>query len=253
MSDLSSSPLSGQVAIITGASTGIGRETGLLLANSGAAVCLAARRLDLLNELVKEIEKRGGKAIAVQTDVTKRDQVKHLVAQAEAQLGPVDILINNAGLWYYTTMTGTLHEDDWDTMIDVNCKGVMNAIGAVLPGMLARKKGHIVNMSSECGRKGFPGLAVYSGTKFFVEGMSSALRLEVAKHGIKVTNVQPGDVDTPGREITHDKEAENKFGPTKDLELLQAVDVAQAVLYVVTQPKRAVINEILVNIPEMPF
>ncbi|GFR68016.1 linear gramicidin synthase subunit D-like [Elysia marginata] len=93
--------------------------------------------------------------------------------------------------------------------------------------------------------QGFPGLAV--------KGMSAALRLEVAKHGIKVTNIQPGDVDTPVRAITHDKKAEEKFGPPKDLELLQAIVIAQAVLYAVTQPKRAVINEVLVSIPEIPF
>ncbi|RUS89177.1 hypothetical protein EGW08_003056 [Elysia chlorotica] len=253
MSALPASPLSGQVAVITGASSGIGRETALTLARAGAAVCLGARRIHLLHEVVKEIEGKGGKALAVQTDVTKRNEVKNLIARAEEALGPVDILINNAGLWYCTTMTGKLDEDDWDTMIDVNCKGVMNAIGAVINGMVARKKGHIVNMSSECGRKGFPGLAVYSGTKFFVEGMSAALRLEVAKHGIKVTNIQPGDVDTPGHAISHDKEAIEKFGAPKGIELMQAVDIAEAVLYAVTQPKRTAVNEVLLSLPEMPF
>ncbi|GFR73915.1 glucose 1-dehydrogenase 3 [Elysia marginata] len=113
--------LRGQVAVITGASGGIGRATGLLLAEAGAKVCLGARRLDALQEVVREITAKGGHAIAVKTDISKRAEVKNLVALAEKEFGPVDILVNNAAAWYFTMMT-SLHEDDWEQMVDVNCK-----------------------------------------------------------------------------------------------------------------------------------
>ncbi|KAK6976349.1 linear gramicidin synthase subunit D [Biomphalaria glabrata] len=246
------SPLAGQVAIVTGASSGIGKATALALAAAGAKVALAARSEQILLDIVKAIKDEGGEAIAVKTDVTDRTQMKDLVKQTESILGPVDILINNAGVMYYTLMKN-LHEDEWERQIDVNCKGVTNGIGAVLDGMIKRGKGHIVNLSSDAGRKGFPGLAVYSGTKFYVEGLSQALRHEVAPSGIKVTCIQPGDVRTTLAATATDTEARALYDGSSKVQILEPSDVARAIVYAVSQPKQVSINEILIEPREAPI
>lgn len=207
-----SRPLLGQVALVTGASSGIGRAIATALAKAGASVGLAARRLDRLEELSASLRATyGSRVCAVATDVTKRSEVKAFVAEACEKLGgPVDILVNNAGVMHYTKM-GNLMEDQWEQAVDVNCKGVLNGIGAVLGPMLARGQGHIVNTSSDAGRKVFAGLAVYSGTKFFVEAVSQGLRLECAGTGVKVTTVQPGDCQTELAKCTTDEEARSEY------------------------------------------
>lgn len=175
-------------AIVTGASGGMGAAIARALAEAGANVCLAARRGDRIRALADELHRRYGvRTCAVETDVTKRASVKACVKIAEAELGaPISLLVNNAGVMHYTFMHN-LKEDEWEQAIDVNCKGVVNGIGAVLTGMLAAGRGHIINISSDAGRKAFPGLAVYSGTKFFVEATSQALRAECVGKGVKVT------------------------------------------------------------------
>ncbi|XP_013419834.1 uncharacterized protein LOC106180401 [Lingula anatina] len=243
---LSDKPLAGKVAIVTGASSGIGAAIARHLAGAGAAVAVAARRVDKLKELQEKIGEEGGVAITVKCDVTVREEVKELVQHAECTLGPVDILVNNAGVMYYTLMKN-LHEEEWERQIDLNCKGVTNCIGAVLSGMLERKAGHIVNMSSDAGRKGFPGLAVYSGTKFFIEGMSQALRQEVCDAGVRVTCVQPGDVRTELLGHTTDTEAKEQFDGSSSHKILEPEDIGRAVLYAVSQPEYVGVNEILIE------
>ncbi|XP_033112958.1 linear gramicidin synthase subunit D-like isoform X1 [Anneissia japonica] len=239
-------PLLGQVAIVTGASSGIGAAIATHLANAGASVAIAARREEKLNQLKDEIEANNGTVFVMKTDVTNREQVKHFVSETEKQLGPVDILVNNAGIMYYTYMR-SIQEDQWERTIDINCKGVVNGIGAVLPGMLERKMGHIVNMSSNAGRVAFPGLAVYSGSKFFVEGVSSSLRKEIAGTGVKVTCIQPGDVTTELIAHTTDQEAKAEYADGSGEKVLDPSDVARAVVYAVSQPSHVAVNEILVE------
>ncbi|XP_035825631.1 linear gramicidin synthase subunit D [Aplysia californica] len=245
-------PLADRVAVVTGASSGIGKATAKALAAAGARVALAARREEVIQGIAKRINDEGGEAIAVKTDVTSRDQVKALVRQAESSLGPVDILVNCAGLMYFTMMKN-MHEDEWERQIDVNCKGVTNAIGAVLDGMMKRGRGHIVNISSNAGRRGFAGLAVYSGTKFYVEGLSQALRHEVLGSGVRVTCVQPGDVKTPLITISTDKEAVEQFDVGSKIQALEPNDVASAIVYTVSQPQYVAVNEILVEPREAPI
>ncbi|XP_064597711.1 uncharacterized protein LOC135464146 [Liolophura sinensis] len=247
-------PLSDQVAVVTGASSGIGEAISKALAKAGARVVLGARRTEKLEETVKAIEKDGGKSVCKKTDVTIRQEVKDLVKFAESTFGPVDILVNNAGVFYYSLMKN-VHEDLWEKTVDVNCKGVLHGIGAVIGGMVERKKGHIVNISSENGRKTFPGFAVYSGSKFFVEGVSRSLRQEVCKHGVKVTCIQPGDVDTEIFGLCEvDQEAIEKYGsfPQK-CKILEPVDIASSVLYALTQPDHVAINEVLIHPKEAPL
>jgi len=246
------SRLQGQVAIVTGASSGIGREISLHLARAGVKVCVAARSVGKLEELKKEIEEEGATCAAVKCDVVNGEDVKKMVNECEKQLGSCDILVNNAGIMQYTRMSKGLI-DVWNQTIDVNCKGMTNCIGNVLPGMVERGHGHIVNMSSDAGRRGFAGLAAYSGTKFFVEGLSQAMRLEVAGQGVKVTCIQPGDVKTNISNNPVDPEAFKEFAADASAKLLDPQDVARAVVFAVTQPEHVAINEILVEPKEFPI
>ncbi|XP_071951852.1 uncharacterized protein [Antedon mediterranea] len=239
-------PLLGQVAIVTGASSGIGAAIATHLANAGASVAIAARREDKLQKVKEEIEANSGTVFVMKTDVTKREQVKCLVTETEKHLGPVDIIVNNAGIMYYTPMR-KIQEDQWEKTIDINCKGVVNGIGAVLKGMLERKKGHIVNMSSNAGRAAFAGLAVYTGTKFFVEGVSSSLRKEIADSGVKVTCIQPGDVVTELLAHSTDNEAKSEYADNSGEKVLDPNDIGRAVVYAVSQPAHVAINEILIE------
>ena len=149
--------------------------------------------------------------MVVPTDVTDREQVRSLVARAEEELGPVEILVNCAGVMYYTLMKNR-REEEWERTVEVNCKGALNCVGAVLSGMLERGRGHIVTISSDAGRKVFPGLAVYSASKFFVEALSQGLRLETAGTGLKVTTIQPGNVATDLISMSGDEEALEEYG-----------------------------------------
>lgn len=243
--------LSGKVAIVTGASSGIGEAIAKGLASEGAKVALAARRIERLEDLKKQIEGEGGIAVCIKTDVTNREEVKELVRHTESVLGPIDILVNNAGVMYYTMMKN-LKEDQWERQIDLNCKGLTNCIGGVLDGMLERNSGHIVNLSSDAGRKGFPGLAVYSGTKFYVEGLSQALRQEVSGEGIRVTCIQPGDVKTELLSHTTDTEAKAAYDGSSNCKILEPSDIANAVIYATTQPDYVGVNEILIEPREAP-
>jgi len=176
------------------------------------------------------------------------------VKGAEALLErPISILVNNAGVMHYTYMRN-LKEDEWEQAVDVNCKGVLNGIGAVLTGMLERGRGHIINISSDAGRKAFPGLAVYSGTKFFVEGTSQALRAECVGKGVKVTCIQPGDCKTELPACTTDEEARADFAqPSTDRNVwLDPMDVARAIVFAAGQPEHVAINEILVEPRDAP-
>ena len=185
------------------------------------------------------------------TDITDRRQVKSLVARTEEELGPVDILVNCAGVMYYTLMR-SLYEDDWEQTVDVLCKGMLNCVGAVLGGMLDRGRGHIVTISSDAGRKVFPGLAVYSGSKFFVEAVSQGLRLETAGTGLKVTTIQPGNVATDLPALSHDAEALEAYGQPSGSRILDPEDVAASVVHALRQPDHVAVNEILVEPRDEP-
>jgi NADP-dependent 3-hydroxy acid dehydrogenase YdfG len=240
--------------VVTGASSGIGAAVVRALAREGAHVALAARRRDMLVEVQAGLERQGGevRTLIVPTDVTNRRRVKSLVRRTEEELGPVDVLVNCAGVMYYTLMSN-LHEDDWEQTVDVLCKGMLNCVGAVLRGMLDRGRGHIVTISSDAGRKVFPGLAVYSGGKFFVEAVSQGLRLETAGTGLKVTTVQPGNVATDLAELSHDVEALELYGQPSGARVLDPEDVATAVVHALRQPDHVAVNEILVEPRDEPI
>lgn len=245
--------LRGRVAVVTGASSGIGAAVAKALAREGVRLALAARREDALLETQTGLgpAAEDGSGIVVPTDVTDRDGVKALVRRAEGELGPVDILINCAGVMYYTLMKN-LHEEEWETTVEVNCKGALNCVGAVLPGMLARGRGDIVTISSDAGRQVFPGLAAYSASKFFVEALSRTLRLETAGTGLRVTTIQPGNVATDLLSHSGDEEALDLYGSPSGTKVLDPEDVADSVIHALSQPEHAAINEILIEPRDEP-
>jgi NADP-dependent 3-hydroxy acid dehydrogenase YdfG len=249
---LSRDRLGGEVAVVTGASSGIGAAVARALNAEGASVALAARREEVLLEVQSGLDDRPGqRSIIVPTDVTDGEQVRSLVGHAENDLGPVGILVNCAGVMYYTMMKN-LREEEWERTVEVNCKGAINCVGAALPGMLERGKGHILTISSDAGRKVFPGLAVYSASKFFVEALSQGLRLETAGTGLKVTTVQPGNVATALHSMSTDEEALEAFGGVDESRVLNPEDVAASVVHALVQPEHVGVNEILVEPRDEP-
>ncbi len=245
---MSEAKLSGRTAIVTGASSGIGAATARALAGAGASVALAARRVERLDALRKEIESEGGRALAVRTDVSRRGEVDTLAEAALDAFGRIDILVNNAGVMPLAPLRERRVEE-WDRMIDVNVKGVLYALAAVLPTMLEQGGGHIVNVGSVAGRRPFPGGTVYSATKFAVRSISAGIHKELsASEGIRVTDIEPGVVDTELPEsIAYDESRESFYDRWEDRRMLEAEDVADAILFAVAAPDRVNVNEILVR------
>ena len=244
--------LRNKVAVVTGASSGIGAAVARALNAGGARVALAARREEALLEIQSSLDSASGrKSVVAPTNVTDRDQARSLVARAEEELGPVEILVNCAGVMYYTLMKNR-REEEWERTVEVNCKGALNCVGAVLPGMLERGRGHIVTISSNAGRKVFPGLAVYSASKFFVEALSQGLRLETADTGLKVTTIQPGNVATDLISMSGDEEALDEYGQPGESRVLDPEDVAASVVHALVQPEHVAVNEILVEPRDEP-
>jgi amino acid adenylation domain-containing protein/thioester reductase-like protein len=245
-------PLFGKVVVVMGASSGIGAATAAALAREGCHVALAARRVEALEDLKKRLVIREGKIIAQKTDVTDKAQVEALVAATEKQLGPVDIFVSVSGVMYFTMMANT-QTDQWNQTVDVNCKGLLNIISSVVPSMLKRGKGHLVAISSDAGRKVFPGLGVYSASKMFVEGTLQALRVETAGTGLRVTSIQPGNVATDLLGMSTDQEALKKYGEPSGAKVLDPEDVAGSIVYALKQPDHVAVNEVMIEPRDEPI
>lgn len=237
----------GKTAIITGASSGIGQAAAKELANKGFSVMLAARREDRLVELKKEIEEAGGQASYKVTDVTSAAEMKALAEATIEQFGGIDVMLNNAGLMPLSFLN-KLKIDEWDQMVDVNIKGVLYGIAAVLPHMEERKEGHIINISSVAGHDVTKGSAVYSGTKFAVRAITEGLRQELdPAMNIRATIVSPGAVTTELTETITDEDILSAFSNGPAMEFLQAEDIARSIGYAVEQPAHVDVNEILIR------
>lgn len=236
--------LKNKVVIITGASSGIGKATATKLAKEGAAVVLCARSENELNKLKDKIESSGGKALVVKTDVTKPAEFGEAVSQTLAKYGSIDVLINNAGLMPLSFVE-KLKTDEWEKMVDVNIKGVLNGVAAVLPTMRANKSGHIINVSSSAAHNYFPGGAIYCATKVAVKMFSEGLRKELAPlYGINVTSIEPGAVNTNLFETITDDDIIEKLKGMKEMTTLEAEDIANAIFYALNQPDRVNINDV---------
>lgn len=239
--------LSGRVALVTGASSGFGEAVALGLAKAGAKVALAARREDRLRDLAARIQASGGEAVVIVADFTDEAQAQRAVHEAEAAFGQVDILINNAGVMYLEPVV-TADLGRWRAMLELNLLGLIAATQAALPGMTARKDGHIVNIASTAGHISNPLSAAYSATKFGVIGFSESLRKEVHKDNIRVSVISPGMAATELRDhiaVPAVQSALNKSAAA--MRQLTAEDVADAILYAVSRPPHVMINEILMR------
>jgi NADP-dependent 3-hydroxy acid dehydrogenase YdfG len=233
--------LDDKVAVITGASSGIGEATAEVLAAEGAAVVVAARREERLEDLVGRINGNGGKVLGVACDVTDEQQAHNLIKRGRDEFGRVDILVNNAGVMQLSKIQKGL-SNEWRTMFEVNVLGLLYATDAAIEVMKEQGSGHLVNISSLASRGTRPGLGVYSGTK-----------MELLEDNIRVTMVEPGAVETELPDHITDEEArEGLSSLLEQLDPLKAEDIANAVVYVVTQPERVSINEILIRPSQQP-
>jgi clavulanate-9-aldehyde reductase len=238
--------LTNQVVAVTGASSGIGEATALACAKAGAAVALAARRTERIESLAARIVEQGGRAIAVRTDVGEESQARAFVERAHAELGRLDVLVNNAGVMLLGPIANAPTEE-WRRMIHANVFGVLYCTHAALPLMAEQGSGHVVNVSSVAGRVARAGSGVYNLTKFGVGAFSESLRQECVPLGVRVTLIEPGAVATelPGhnREEVLEQLAKRFAGVTP----LRAEDIAGAVLYAIAQPANVSVNELLVR------
>jgi len=236
-----------KIAIVTGASSGIGYATALALSKAGAKVAIGARRTDKLSELENEIIKNGGQAFSQKLDVTQKSDCDSFVNSVMEKFGGVDILVNNAGLMPLSFIKN-LKIDEWDQMIDVNIKGVLYCTAAVIPHMIEKKSGHIVNISSVAGRIVFPSGSVYCATKHAVTALSEGLRQEFStRKNIRVTCIEPGVVSTELTNTITDESLKDFVENAKKMESLSAQDIANAILYAVEAPNHVNVNEVLIR------
>lgn len=233
-----------KVIVITGASSGLGLAAARRLAQQGACLVLGARRIDRLQQLADELNGEGHRAIAVEADVTRRDDVKRLVDSAVQTFGRVDVMVNNAGLMPISALE-RLKVEDWERTIDVNIKGVLYGIAAALPHMQGQMSGHFVNVASVAGHKNMPNGTVYSASKFAVRALSEGLRQEVKPWNIRTTILSPGAVDTElPASITEADVAKGMLGFYQST-AISADSFARAIIFAIEQPEDMDVNEIV--------
>src|ERR1700689_3724774 len=238
--------ITNKVVVITGASSGIGESTAKLLAEQGAKVVLGARRLNRINAVVQAISATGGKAIGFACDVTKRAEVEALIQKAVDNFGRVDVIVNNAGIMPIAPIEA-LKVEEWDRQIDVNIKGLLYGVAAVLPHMQKQKSGHIINITSVFGIKMFaPGGTVYCATKAAGRALTEGLRMELHSQNIRCTMISPGAV------ATELPESSSEEGTRKNLrEFMKRVispnSMARALAYAIEQPADVEIDEVVVR------
>jgi len=232
-----------KVVLITGASSGIGEATARRLAAAGHHVVLGARRTDRLAALTKDIEAEGGSAMALELDVTDPASVNSFVATAHDRHGRVDVLVNNAGVMPLSPMAALL-VDEWNQMIDVNLRGVLHGIAAVLPIMQEQRSGHIVNISSVSGLRVDPTSAVYSATKFAVRALSEGLRQE--SRDVRLTVINPGLTRTELADSISEGGLKGAVDEMMGI-AIPATAIAEAILYAISQPTEVDVNEIVVR------
>ena len=237
--------IKGKVVVITGASSGIGEATAIMLAAQGAKVVLGARGLDRLKTLADRIAEAGGDVAYAPADVKRREDVTNLVKLAIERFGKLDIMFNNAGVMPISPLDG-LRVDDWEEMIDINIKGVLYGIAAALPVFRKQGFGHIINTASVAGIKTTPGMSVYSGTKFAVRAISEGLRQESGDK-LRVTVISPGFVNTNFADGVTDPEMKARLGESRDKFAMPPDAIARAVVFAIGQPAEVDVNEIVIR------
>ncbi|WP_426135001.1 SDR family oxidoreductase [Pseudomonas sp. PWP3-1b2] len=238
--------LQNKTAIITGASSGLGAASARALAEKGVRVVAAALDQEGLDAIVSELKTKGGQAVGRVSDVTNPDDMKALAQFAHDSFGSVDILINNAGLMLFSNWVD-LATDDWEKMINVNIKGYLHGIAAVLPFMLKQKSGQILNMDSVAGHQVGPAAGIYSSTKFFVQAMTESMRKELGvQHGIRVNTVSPGVINTGWADKVTDP-AGRKAAQELNKIAISPDDIGRAVVYALNQPENVTVNDLIIS------
>ncbi|HLJ02449.1 MAG TPA: SDR family NAD(P)-dependent oxidoreductase [Solirubrobacteraceae bacterium] len=249
---MSDGALSGTVALVTGASSGIGEATARAVACAGAAVALVARRGDRLRTIAREIESAGGHALPVEVDITERESAVAAVERTVGELGRLDILVNNAGVMLLGPAVGA-PIDEWERMLEINVRGLLYCAHAALPHLLEaaaggpRQVADMVNLSSVAGRVPRSGSAVYNLTKHGVGAFSEALRQEVAERHVRISVVEPGAVETELQSHNRPEIRDAIAQRFAAVETLQAPDIAETILFIVTRPRRMTVNEVMIR------
>jgi NADP-dependent 3-hydroxy acid dehydrogenase YdfG len=235
-----------KIVVITGASSGLGESTARLLAGNGAKVVLGARRIDRIDAVVKDITSRGGSALGFKTDVTKRSEVEALIKGAIDEHGRIDAIVNNAGIMQIAPMDA-LKVEEWDRMIDLNLKGLLYGVAAVLPIMQKQKSGHIINIASVFGIKVFaPGGTVYCATKSAVRALTEGLRMELHSQNIRCTMISPGAVATELAESSSEQATRENLREFYKM-AIPADSIARAIAYAIEQPAEVEIDEVVIR------
>lgn len=238
--------LQNKTAIITGASSGLGAASARALSEKGVRIVAAALDQQGLDAIVSELKSKGGEAVGRASDVTNPEDMKALAQFAQDSFGSVDILINNAGLMLFSNWVD-LATDDWEKMINVNIKGYLHGIAAVLPFMLKQKSGQILNMDSVAGHQVGPAAGIYSATKFFVQAMTESMRKELGvQHGIRVNTVSPGVINTGWADKVTDP-AGRKAAQELNKIAISPDDIGRAVVYALNQPENVTVNDLIIS------
>lgn len=236
--------ISGKTVIITGASSGIGQATALLLAQKGENVVIAARRKDRLEQVESQIKAKNGQALVVQTDVTKRAEADRLIQKAMDQFKRVDVLVNNAGIMSIAPMK-LVHVEEWERMIDINVKGLLYCVAAALPIFNQQESGHFINISSVAGLRVSTGGAVYAGTKFAVRAISDGIRREVGSH-IRTTVIYPGAIQSELLNGTSDPLSHERLEKSRQIAVSPDC-IARSIAFAIEQPAEVDVNEIVIR------
>jgi NADP-dependent 3-hydroxy acid dehydrogenase YdfG len=250
--------LDGTVALVTGASSGIGEATARALAAEGAAVAVAARRKDRLDQLVSLIERDGGRAVAIETDVTEQRQAIALVERTVEELGRLDTLVNNAGLMLLGPIVDAPTEE-WDRMVALNVQGLLYCTHAAIPHLMKAAEGDprnvadVVNISSVAGRVAREGSGVYNLTKWGVGAFTESLRQELTRRSVRASLVEPGAVATELTDHLRDEIREQTKERFAGIDRLHAEDIAELIAYIVTRPRRVAVNEVLIRPTDQAF
>ncbi len=232
-----------KIALITGATSGIGKATALKLAEQGYQLILCGRRTEKLEELKEQLTTP---VFTLTFDVRNREDVESQLASLPDEWKNIDVLVNNAGNAHGFSPIQTGDTDDWDAMMDGNVKGLLYVSRAIIPGMMDRKKGHIINISSVAGKQTYPNGAVYCASKKAVEAISEGMRLDLTEHGIKITNIAPGAVETEFSEVRFKGDKERAKKVYEGFEPLVAEDIADLISYVLSVPERVTIADVTV-------
>jgi 3-hydroxy acid dehydrogenase/malonic semialdehyde reductase len=239
--------MNSKIALVTGATAGIGRATAVQLAVAGFNLIICGRRANKLIDVSDELSALGAKVLTKVVDVRNRQEVESFINGLPPEWKAIDVLVNNAGLAAGLDSFATGNLDDWDEMIDTNIKGLLYVSRMVMPLMLERKTGHIINIGSIAGKEIYPNGNIYCGTKFAVDALTKSMRRELAEHKIRVTDIHPGAVETEFSIVRFKGDATKAAKVYEGYESLVADDIAEAIIWCISRPARVNVNDMVIT------